>query len=881
MDSVKTSYNGISYFNKNLILENKYVRIEFFKNNFLVKSVYDKTNQKEITGDEVPFFTLFSDNETEKLPESVDFSGNVFTINTKDGSFDVSVRVNETHFVFEVLSHLPKNIYKAHIAHIKYNYDFINKQNAGAIGIAMTWWANPMFFPDAKGKESYFEVLYKKTEGAKYALIVAPIKEHKDIIKEVNKAIDRNNGIVNEKGGVYSREYQLNSGNIITDFDSSPSWLNENIPYYKSMGVDIIDYHKNFFGNDLTFRQGDFKPLAYESNEEFKKNVSDVLTRHSMYTSLHTYAHYIDYDCDTLLSDVNKQKDLKILKTYTLAEDIEMEDGVIKLLEDTGELTSEDRFFDRNTPFFLAGNEIIRFEKNDDGIKIQKRGVAGTKVIKHKKGEKIHQLAGEFFCLSTVPGSDLFFEIARLGAKAYNEGGYEAMYIDAIDGLGFETENRSEAAFYASAFTCELLKHCKKMPILDHSTTYPGLWAARSHGNCFDTPYRGYRAFNELHLKKEKEFMDMYLTPAMGWYNFYGIDEKWPENFEIRYLHTDAVEHLASISLMYDCNMTYVEFKREMYDTIPALRRNIAIYKKYDELRKKKYFSEAILEKLKNGKYEYHINENNVFVEKDYQVRKLYDVCDNSRNIKVFNNPFLKQNPFIRIEALFSCDSTAEGTVILPVDKNVDITAKENSIVYDKADFSKVLAKKVSVLGNGKKGALAIKLRCKNGVMNDYAEYIIDTDFEGWRDFIVIETDNGERPDLPFDESDYYATHRRECEHDKIVGVEIETAGDVSGVKMSDVVAYPHTYETFVNPKVKVGDSFIVFLCELKSGEYIEFDGKTAKVIDKIGNEKEIEYKGEVLVPEGEVQAQLLCENKNKNMLRAQLTFGFTGKEIK
>ena len=880
MNSEKANYKGISCIGKNLIFENNYARIEIFKDNFFVKSVYDKVNQKEILGEETSFFSLFSDNETKILPEIIDFSGNVFTLKTKSGSFDLSVGVNETHFVFEILSDFPSDVYKANVAHIKYDYDFSNKKNAGAIGIAMTWWANPMFYPDAKAKESCFEVLYKKSQNAKYALIIAPIEKHRDIIKEVNTSIDRNDGIVNERGGVYSQECEMNYGNIITDFNSSPSWLNDNIPYYKSMGVDIIDYHKNFFGNDLTFRQGDFKPLAYESQEEFKKNVSDVLKKHSMYTMLHTYAHYIDYDCDTLLSDVNKQKDLKILKTYTLDCDIQDDDAFIRISEDTYDLTSEDAFFDRNTPFFLVGNEIIKFEKNDDGIKILKRGVAGTKMVVHEKGEKIHQLAGEFYCISTVPGSELFFEVARLTAKAYNEGGYEGMYIDAIDGLWYETENESECKFYASAFMYELLKHCKKMPILDDSATHPGLWATRSHAPCWDTPYRGYKEFNKLHIQNGKKFMDMYLTPAMGWYNFYGIDEKWPENFEIRYLHTDAVEHLGSLSVMYNCNMTYVEFKREMYDTIPALRRNIAIYKRYDELRKKKYFSENILEKLRNGKYEYHINENNIFTEKDYQVKKLYDICDDNRNIAVFNNPFLKQKPFIRIEALFSCDSTMEGRVILPIDKNVDISEKDNSVVYDKADFSKVLAQKVSVLGNGKKGALAIKLRCQNGIYRDYAEYIIDTDFEGWRDFIVIETDSGERPDLPFDEKDYYATYRRSCEHDKIIGVEVETAGDVSGVRMSDVVAYPHTYETFVNPCVKVGDNVIIFLCNLKSGEYIEFDGKTAKVIDKIGNEREISYKGEILSPEGEFSAQLLCENQNKNMLRAQITFGFTGKEI-
>ncbi len=98
---------------------------------------------------------------------------------------------------------------------------------------------------------------------------------------------------------------------------------------------------------------------------------------------------------------------------------------------------------------------------------------------------------------------------------------------------------------------------------------------------------------------------------------------------------------------------------------------------------------------------------------------------------------------------------------------------------------------------------------------------------------------------------------------------------------MTDVVAVPCVYETIINPSVSIEDNVVTFNCELKSTDYIEFDGKTAKVIDKLGNEKEISFKGNVIVPSGEFSARLSCENENKNMLRAQITFGFTGKEIK
>ena len=66
----------------------------------------------------------------------------------------------------------------------------------------------------------------------------------------------------------------------------------------------------------------------------------------------------------------------------------------------------------------------------------------------------------------------------------------------------------------------------------------------------------------------------------------------------------------------------------------------------------------------------------------------------------------------------------------------------------------------------------------------------------------------------------------------------------------------------------------------LLSTDYIEFDGKTAKVIDRYGNEKEIFYESDLVAPAGEFTARLESRSLNGNDARAVLTLGFTGKEI-
>jgi len=221
--------------------------------------------------------------------------------------------------------------------------------------------------------------------------------------------------------------------------------------------------------------------------------------------------------------------------------------------------------------------------------------------------------------------------------------------------------------------------------------------------------------------------------------------------------------------------------------------------------------------------------------------------------------------------------------VLLPLDENAELTGQKLDRQFDgEVDLSDKLAKCVRVLGNGKKGgAIAIKIRCDSDSERGYGEYIIDTDFDGWRDFILLEADNGERPDLPFDDKEnFYAIYRSGLKNDRITRIEIETTGDVSGVCMTSVYACEHTYEVLKNPIVTIGDESILFECELMSTDLIEYDGKKAKVLDRYGNEKMIWCTGQLKVPSGHFTAELNAHALNRTTKRAQLTFGFTGKEI-
>lgn len=864
---------------ENIILENNYVSLTISKSDGQVKKIF--SGNIDILDEKTYFFYLIDTNDKIVVPESLELEKDIIKVKTKMGNYHIKTEVYDDYFTFELVTHLP-NCKSGIFAHAKYNYDYANKDNIGACGIAMTFWMNPSFYPDAKSCETKGEVIpHLRDVGAKYALIIAPIREHRNIIKKVSMLIDKEVGIVSEVGGAWGRDSRLNFGNYTIQMETKREFIENNIEFFKYIGVDQIDFHQW----DTSMRQGDFKFERYNSPEDFRKNVIELLEQNEMSAGLHTYSFYIRYDCDTLLSDPVYQKDLGVLETFTLAEDISYDADFIPTIEKTDKVTTSYNFFSRTTPFILIGEELIHFQNHPHGFTVVSRGCAGTKAVSHKAGEKVKHIDGYYGGIAPVPGSNLFLEVARRTAETFNRGGFTMIYLDALDGIRKHTPE-NEWWYYTAMFVCEIIKNCEKYPVIEYSIIYPSIWPARGRIGAWDTPWRSYKMWNIKHTAENATYIDRYSAPTLGWYDFYPVTERFPGNEHTKYHHTDAIEHMGSLAVMYDFSIAYQNCDAQNMERYAGLRRNITLYKKYDDLRKSMYFSQELLEKVRRGQWEYHlkdkVNGQFAFIEKDYQTRKLYDISNHDRNKGEFKNPFSAQCPFIRIEALLS---TAEENPILLLELNEIKDLTEQNLVREfgeELDLSNHLAKKVRVFGNGIKGsAIAIKTRCESNSEHGYGEYIIDTDFVGWREFILLEADNGERPDLPFDDNETrYAVYRSGLNHERMTKIEVETAGDVSGVRMSSIFAYNHIYEILKNPTVQIGEESIMFECELMSSDFIEYDGENAKVIDRYGNEKNIWYSGSIHVPSGCFEATLTAKVLNRTMPRAQLTFGFTGEEL-
>ncbi len=883
---------------KNLIvLENDFVKIEVSKKDAEVLSIVDKVTKESIKdGEKGYFFEGYTKEDEPVRATGVELDGDVFEVRFDKGSVKVNIEAFDDHFISEMVSKkLPEGLFSFAFTKLDFDYDFDEENPPLAAGVAMTISTNPTYFPSGYDKKLKAQVWHYlgKTEGSRYGFCVVPRNILRDTLKVICEKIDPEKGIVSKHAGAWARDSRVAFGNYTIEGNTERQHVMEMIPYWKYIGLDQIDLHKG----EYTVRQGDFKFMLYKDAEDWCENLAKPLKENGLDIGLHTYAYYIDGSCHEILEKRENREMLDISAEFTLAFDISSEDTELDLVEDTKDLSDYYGFFSTDMPYVIIDDEIIWFTKRYDGKFINLgRGYCGTAAASHKKGARVRRIKGLFNLMSPRPDSKLFIDIAHNTAKAYNEGQFAMIYLDALDGISRHCE-KHEHWYYCALFVHEIVKNCKVPPIIEYSTMPASIWAARARCGAVDTPYRSYKEFVfEHHVVGNMRDKRNHFASTLGWYDFYPMTDRYPGNQHTKYHHWDAIDLKGSLAVLFDYSTVFRSVSPKTIARYSGLRRNIERYRMYDTLRQSFYFSEETLEKVRykaknmqefrDSGIEYMIKEKSsdkfVFVEKSYQVKRLYSLLEEGRNTAEFTNPFKKQTPFVRIE---HCMSTLgeEPLVIFPLNENAPVGAQTRvHKLGGEVNLSDKLAMKVRVKGNGRKGAVGIKTRCATNSEHGYGVYVIETDFEGWREFVLLEADNGDRPDLGFDSNEqYYPIYRSGLNMDRITQVELEVKGDVEGVLMSSVTACRQTYNVWKNPTVKIGDTSVMFECELLSTDFIEYDGKEAKVIDRYGNEKPIWHTGELSAPKGRVKASLGGVSLNSCPINAYLTLGFTGREIK
>lgn len=803
-----------------------------------------------------------------------------------DKTIDLAVNAYDDYFTIEVIGSVPSTMESLTFLDLKMKYDFLNSQAFMATGVAMTLQTDPVYYPSGE-KKNVVGRCYSLTgyQGAKLAVVACKKDCLRGIIKTIYESIPSGTIPINRTGGPFALENDVNKNDCALIGDVKPSQLPKLIDFYSQYGIKQFE----FLQGSSNFIQGQFSFIETGSAQSFKREITDPLDNVGISSLLHTYSYYISYKSDEILSNPKWQQQLEFREGFTLSSPISKTVSSLELSGDMSLLKDNNEFWSIRTPYMLIDDEIVKFTIGKQTITCQ-RGQCGTHASAHKAGTRVRIIGGQFSHIAPQIGSELFYEVARRTAKAYNEGGFSGIYFDAFDGLGVHLKHAGLSDYlwyYGASFINEVLKYCRRAPVVEYSNMMPTVWSGRGRGESWDTPNRGYKNFIDDHMKMNKVLANRFYVTTLGWYNFYPMQKGFPGNYATKYMFSDDVDYIGVKTIAYDQTMVYNGLTESDVESIPALRRNMEFFCRYSRLRAGNYFSDEVKTILREGKFEYKLDRKSGawgFFEAHYCRNKLRDIAANQMT---GNNPFKSQKPFVRLENMYSSDLDS-SIPLISSDNLKDFINQKCEIVFPTPiNMSKHLGLRVSIKGNGGGSTDAICVRLCSSPSSGYADYVVRLNFDGWRDILLTDLDNAENPDLLFREKEdiNYKMHRKSIDFSNISYACIYKSADCKDVMIKKIEAVPLTPNPLLNPCVHLGNSSITFKDTIQSGEYIEYQAgsKTAAVYDSIGNARTIsaERRGQFKVPSGQFTARVTGTSKIKNApSEVVLTFGLYGKFI-
>ena len=890
----------------NLKFENKHFSFSVDTDNGNVLEIINLYNGENIIAEEKnPEFIYLRDLEDNKIsPVSLEETNGAIKATFENGvMLDVAFEIFDDFMTFEILSDLDANIVKS-VTFVNLS-TYLKDSDDGYLlnGMGMTAWVKPCDWgyrcPAASIFAEAFPHLGNGVKGAKMGIVFSKKEDAIEILKKVADAIDPKVGLTSRSGGPYSREWEANYGDYALILSLNPENLEDSLKYSKEFDLDQYDIHQSV---NETFVQGDFRFAYTESGtaEEFSETLGKKIKDTGMATALHTYAYYISPMAHSILTNPKWQKQIEVTETFTLASDIDESADILPTLEDASGFDTTFPYGRRNTNHILIDEEIIKVKsKNTDGLCECERGACGTKAVPHKKDSIIKHLDGMFVMFAPVLGSELFYHIADLTAKAYNEGGFDMIYMDAIDGIHIHLPvgQKHYSWYYHQMFVQRVLSQCNHTPIVETSAGCPQEWNFRGRGGAWDFARFSIKKQIGNHVKSNLVVINRNMTATLGWFCFFVDEYAWGgmKNTIFKTVFRDDMDFLGMNALIYDMSIVFHPLDVVSIKNNPFHYANIKYYTEhYTKLRKSHYFSTDTLERVKAVGGEWRVvptGDEFKFQQIHYHKENLGDSYTHP-NFKISaSNPFKTQTPFVRIESRFSTLFN-EPVILAEFDETKPIGEKKIQSPTTMRDISSRMAMSIKVKGTGRDGDAAL-ISLSGGITLERGgrgDHFIDLNFEGWREFILIDMDNGEYDynKYAFDEiattSAAASTFRYCPSYEKIDQVVIRVTGDTAeNACFGNLISYPQAPAPIKNPTVKVGDSEMTFNCSLHGGDYIEYDPETDKALlyrnmDQVV--EEVTYSGKISVPNGDFTATYSAECESDAPLRAKLVFGFTGEEL-
>ena len=503
-----------------------------------------------------------------------------------------------------------------------------------------------------------------------------------------------------------------------------------------------------------------------------------------------------------------------------------------------------------------------------------------------------------------VPGPEtaLFNEIAHNTSDIVNKCHFDGLYFDAIDGSDILAGSEN-SWYYGSKFIVEVAKALDRPVGMEMSSMSHLWWHYRSRWQAWDVPRRGFKRFVDIHsasLKSDEyehgcwrgqttqinklaplENGGLLLPLQLGWWMNFTWDPPQTEptfTDDIEYLCCKMIGNNAGLSLIGGVDKTEI-------DQNPAFRKLNAIFKQYEELRSKGYFSDSIRYLLRQPGKEYTLFKDNGswnFKPMAYQKHKVDGINHPSSHWSV-NNEFRTQNIKLRIESLLSVKSYNDHDNIVLTDFSdstefllkgvapgvsgkIQSSPKKNEngvaggifsasssggsvregswICMDKKfepwmNLADNKALGIWIKGDNNSELLNFRLETPEqfsaGVRGDH---YVKIDFIGWKYFELVETESSEfsnyiwpgselTPESVVKDLFVYKTYMHSVQFDKVDRLQLWYNNLPAGKEVSCVIGPIKAISTvscrIENPSITIAGKKIVFPVRLESGMYIEY----------------------------------------------------------
>lgn len=624
---------------------------------------------------------------------------------------------------------------------------------------------------------------------------------------------------VSRAGGGYAMDIPKNYGSyIITSIPIKAEEVKQWAEHLAPFGVSQIDFHQG-----VPFRQGDFhfNETAYPNGISDFRRMTDELKKHGMIAGLHTYAQFVYGQGNQYLTPV-PHKDLDVMETFTLAEDVDEKTTALSVSESTENISTKTGFFVRNSLYLQIDDEIMVYrEVGENGFPKVERGAMGTTATAHHKGAKVAHLTQFFYGFAPRPGSELFLEVARNTAKTYNEGGFRMIYLDALDGTHslLVGDDKQLVWYYDALFVREILEHITtEPPLLEYSTMHPSLWAARSRMGAWDSPSRGYQTFFDKHFASNAQCaVARYLPGQMGWFAVCPTKgETVAANFSSQTLFRENLEYLGVKSLAWNHGMSYLDIS--LGQLVPAAYRNGLLLKTFDELRKTTNIADADRELLKTPGKHFHLADGKLLPAQYVSLQQKGTI----------QNPYANQKPFIRIENRLSAEEyDAPGNIELAAfDENSPVEKITTKTFEKPLDLSKHLAMGMWVYGDGGGQWLNVRVESPYHLTSGFADHVVKLDFTGWKYLTFLENTNGEHPELywPAGRNGLYTEFRQKVFYNQIDRIYVMVLGEIKNLRFRTLKAIPAIETDCENPTLLLNGESTTFTGKIPAGGYAEWN---------------------------------------------------------